>query len=212
MVVWIVVCLGIGVVLFFLLLVVLTNLKVLPLGRNTASKNITTTPVTTPKNTQPVASESNKIYVNTKSYPTPLPTLQPGTLKISVLCPVPKEFCASGKQIYDGSNFLGIGYKLPPGTKITSAIAGPAFYTTSADHSKTYVGGRDSNQNYSAGYEYFAPKISASQDLKEMSQGDALDTIGSGTFPNTPVYGGINLLFSITYSGNPVQFNTSDLR
>ncbi len=67
---------GLGVVLFILLLVILTYLKVLPLGRNITS----TAPVTTPQSSQPVASGSNNIYANTKSYPTPLPTLQPGSI------------------------------------------------------------------------------------------------------------------------------------
>jgi len=42
----------------------------------------------------------------------------------TLFCPVPKEYCASGKVIRIKGNYVGVGYQVPEGTPILAVLSG----------------------------------------------------------------------------------------
>lgn len=159
--------------------------------------------------------------INFKTTPAPAQPAQVQTtpkLKVAFACPVPKEFCSKGKEIFNGSAFLGVGYSLPKGTKIIASMPGSAFFTATEDktlniatHSKVVISGSDFQQGYVLIYEFFSPEASGSAQTKTVERGQELGTVGFGTFPKNPPYDGINLILSILKDGQPFEFKASDL-
>ncbi len=138
--------------------------------------------------------------------------------KVSFACPVPKELCATGKEIFNGSVFLGVGYILPKETKIIASMPGSAFFTATEDkvhsittHTKVVQTGADLQKGYVLIYEFFTPQASGSAETKNITQGQELGTIGFGTFPKNPPYDGINLILSMLKDGKPFDFKALDL-
>lgn len=117
------------------------------------------------------------------------------------ICPVSKEFCKTGVPIYDGSKFLGIGYKLPIGNKIFTSIPGTAVFGGTEDksagilsHAKITIGGSDPWQGYTATYEYFGLPIQGNTQTGSVFQGAQLGAVWGGKFPDKSPYNGINVL------------------
>ncbi len=156
-----------------------------------------------------------------KTAPTPPPAVQvqpsPVQPKATFACPVPKELCSGGKEIFYGSVFLGVGYTLPQGTKIIASMPGSAFIAATEDkihsvttHTKVVQTGTDFQKGYILMYEFFEPQASGSAVTKNITRGQELGTIGFGTFPKKAPYEGINLLVSMFKNGKPVNFKASD--
>ena len=133
------------------------------------------------------------------------PQKTPPPQSITFSCPVAKEFCSSGKEIYDGKTFLGIGYNLPVGTKIYAAISGNIIFGGAEDkerkilsHAKIVIGGTGENQGYSVRYDYFGLPISQNENLKQITRRDELGAVWGGNFPKEEPFNGINVLIKIT--------------
>ncbi len=134
---------------------------------------------------------------------------------LPITCPVEKNFCNKGKDLYEGNKFLGIGYNLPIGKKIIASIPGTVVFGGAEDkskgitsHAKIVIGGTGQSQGYVATYEYFGLPSNKNTQTKSVSYGEELGAVWGGSFPKTLPYGGINVLVIIkTNSGGDVHIS-----
>lgn len=139
------------------------------------------------------------------------------SVSITIPCPVAKNYCNSGKPIYDGSNFLGIGFKLPQGEKVYSVAVASAFFSAVQDsargvtiHPKVFLGWNLDGGAYTATYDFFGLSATQSVKPKTVESGEALGTISGDVFPSGAPFDGINLLFSVEQNGKVLQINNSN--
>ncbi len=136
---------------------------------------------------------------------------------IKIPCPVAKKYCSTGKQIYDGSNLLGIGFNLPANEKVYTVAIGKALFSGGEDkvhgvviHPKVYLGWALENGSYTAVYDFFGVPATRSATLKDVEDGEAIGVVAGGSFPKEPPYSGINVLFSLQQRGKALPIDSSN--
>lgn len=129
--------------------------------------------------------------------PIPTKTTAPAKPKITISCPVEKQFCQKATVINEG-NIFGIGFNLPEGTKILSVFEGlltdqPKPTERSDKQPLLYLTGREQNE---AIYSFYG-SVSAKVPAEKVEQGVELGKIGPGSFPPYPPLSGLNFFLVI---------------
>ncbi len=125
------------------------------------------------------------------------------------VCPVPAEYCDSGKIITSKGNYLGIGYQLPEGTPIIAIFAGQASSFGSNYKTETgwdHYAGIELN---SLNNEYVANYIRINDSLEIKSNFDQSETMATTQSGDINDYG-VNLLITVSQNGNIIELKPSD--
>lgn len=133
----------------------------------------------------------------TKNF-TPVPAkTTPTKPRITIACPVEKQFCQQATVINEG-NIFGYGFNLPEGTKILSVFEGlltdqPKPPERSDKQPILYLTDKEQNEAIYSFYGSVSVKVPA----EKVEQGVELGKIGPGTFPPYPPLSGLNFFLVI---------------
>lgn len=152
-----------------------------------------------------------------KSFPIPNPINYDPIPKndLSVYCPVAAYPCG-GKEIFDGKNFIGIGFKVMEGKEIYAVISGDAIFKDSQTATKSsildtaIIIGKDKNAGYTAIYDFLG--TIPNSEFRQILTGETVGIATRGNYlKGKPDYKGINFVFRLQDDkGNIIKITPSD--
>jgi len=148
----------------------------------------------------------------TKSSPAEVAIQSTPAPKLSLSCPVAKEYCQSGKIVEGGEGFLGISFTLPLETSILTSFPGelssePTIPQRASNQPLLYLRG---NQGLEAIYSFYGFS-SATFDKTYQARAE-IGKIGEGSFPTMSSFGGANFLFSVKKDGKFIKISPEDFK
>lgn len=131
--------------------------------------------------------------------------------KMTLFCPVPKEYCSKGKVVEFGEDYVGVGYQVPEGTPVLAVISGRA-----TNYGKNYVpsvgGGHYSgiklvgnDSNLTIDYVRVSDPFAI---LADYDQGEEIITVKAGEIASF----GVNLLVRVSDNQGILELEPVDFR
>lgn len=131
--------------------------------------------------------------------------------EVSFLCPVPVEYCDSGRVVEIDGAYLGVGYQVPEGTPVLAVISGRA-----TNYGKNYLpsvgGGHYSgiklvgnDSNLTIDYVRVSDPFTI---LADYDQGEEIITVKAGEIANF----GVNLLVRVSDNQGILELEPVDFR
>lgn len=132
-----------------------------------------------------------------------LPFLQP---KVTLACPVPKDYCDKGKVIIANGKIVGTGFSLPSGTPLSASLEGTTQLGVMQDgktkekHPIVWLYGKEKLEGYVATYNFYGTPLitnTSSSSKESINEKSYVGYIGFGNFPKEAPYNGVNFIFSL---------------
>lgn len=138
-------------------------------------------------------------------YPNQFSSLPHQTPKITLACPVDKNFCSSGREILERSTFLGLGYDIKY-SNIYAVISGKVDFSSVNDkqnlnHARIILTGLGKDEGYVATYDYSGLTLIGRLKSPIKSGDKITEFYGSGYLQKNQRHG-INLIIKVKTKDN----------